>query len=917
MRQRDDENHPADSGYLELASIRDKEKAALPISHTMSFGISMPTMVSTTPSRPPPRLLRKDSETRQRGISSTNTLTTDNRTSKRGSTPKDSLFHQDAVYSKTGNSPMRSTLRHQNAVHLDNDSEPEEVSKTPFMNTRTLRREISTDNIEAPESHPHSQNTRTSSRLEMSMSAENHNNIRETASPDELHFPVSQHKSLARSSSERSISRVDIDNINGSNSDHGYSRLSRISYTKDDSRVSTNPNTAAEVVDVDDVRASYSRGLSAGENSQENITTKRETKTSTQLLHERISMLGQSRTPRLSKSKSITSSQPFQVHYPDLSQSRSEFASNPEGRDQGMRKSITMNENDEHESRSSRAKTSTSQATEYDDGRQKIGDDEPRQQARTQRASSEAKSSSTTRHPSTEDLPDSMPRSPSPVRAFTNDAKETATLQTTPSRFGKSLTASKHRLQSIMKSAKGIFSSGASRADEPLDNWPEMEDESNPKSNVTYPHFESHMDDVQIDQRPETPTPTSPKDDQTKDSMDREQYTPDHMESDEDMSEESVSLAKSRPGQTANAPTSTVSNVSQPGQVRPQGEQDTSHAPTDTEQPTFQSSRQSNTTSTDSVPDHRRPAPAKKPLPNTQKTRPGSLNIRLGALPSQRIQKLNNLPTESETKNNTTTVPRTGNQKPNNPGLQSAGSRTSNLASSQVRAKGTVSAQAMKEQVSLSRISPDIQVVPELTCDIQERETQRKAPAATGREKENTKEREPAEKSNEPRKPALQAIERGRLENAAKKLQLQQQQQTQTQARTRQAAAASRSSTDVTQKQPTQRASVTQPPARPTSRLGSMTSAPSFKPGGYLAPNTSKSTKRPLEEDQGATGSRLPARKPSVIQQVDGKRRRTEEEADISVKPTMAPPIRQSAVRKVCGVISNVSFLVTSSMSCH
>lgn len=72
-----------------------------------------------------------------------------------------------------------------------------------------------------------------------------------------------------------------------------------------------------------------------------------------------------------------------------------------------------------------------------------------------------------------------------------------------------------------------------------------------------------------------------------------------------------------------------------------------------------------------------------------------------------------------------------------------------------------------------------------------------------------------------------------------------------------------------------------------------------------MASNQPKSAKRPLGEDQGAASSRFPVRKLSVVQQFDGKRRKTEEEADYGAKPTMAPPIRQSAVRKVCEVIND------------
>lgn len=653
----------------------------------------MPTMVSTTPARPPARLLGKDSEIGQREVPRAASSTTEARQSNPGSRTRGPLFNQRSRLSETDHPPLRSVPHDQYAGNNDSDDEPEEMAKTPFTNT--ARQETSNGNTRAPGSHLNNQNTRVSDRMRTSAFVEDHATYREPAPPTKPPSPLPQNGAITRPSRERSLSRGYIESMNRSNSSHDHPRLSQSSYIKDDNRA----NIHERSVDNGATHGSFSKDRFADEDLQDRAATKRETKTSTQLLHERISMLGQSRPPRLSKSKSITASQPFQVHYPDLSQSKSEYASNPDGTERLSRKTLTMNDNAEHTVPPSRAKASFSQTLEDGDQRAPTGNDELRQQTRSQRTSLERRS--LTRQPSVEEPPYAMPQSLSPVRAPTNDLRETPTSQTSPSRFGKSLTASKMRLQSIMKSAKGIFSGGAPKSDNSLHNRPENSDELNAKGNVTYPQLYDYVDS-QADQRPETPTPASPKDGQLKNSVDRGQYTPHHAESGEAMSEENIDFLTNKPTRTANMPTSAASNATQLGQTRQQTGRNTNNAPTYDEQQASRSVRQSNTTITGSAPDYRQPAI--KPIQNTQNTRPAPSNIRLGALPSQCIQMNNAISAESEMKDNMTNAPRAVNQKPSNSGLQSTGARTSNMAPAQTRQRAAVTAQARREQVNSSHV---------------------------------------------------------------------------------------------------------------------------------------------------------------------------------------------------------------------
>ena len=88
--------------------------------------------------------------------------------------------------------------------------------------------------------------------------------------------------------------------------------------------------------------------------------------------------------------------------------------------------------------------------------------------------------------------------------------------------------------------------------------------------------------------------------------------------------------------------------------------------------------------------------------------------------------------------------------------------------------------------------------------------------------------------------------------------------------------------------------------ARPPSRLHNVPAHPSF-PNAHLQNPAKPANKRvfnPDTEDEPSVQGRLQGA--PLYQQNDGKRRRTEDEElqEIRVRPTMAPPIRQSGIRK-------------------
>lgn len=94
--------------------------------------------------------------------------------------------------------------------------------------------------------------------------------------------------------------------------------------------------------------------------------------------------------------------------------------------------------------------------------------------------------------------------------------------------------------------------------------------------------------------------------------------------------------------------------------------------------------------------------------------------------------------------------------------------------------------------------------------------------------------------------------------------------------------------------------------SRPPSRLGSI--QPYGRPINPPAPNPAKPPKRGMDED---AGHRPAVAKPSNVRPSgEHKRRKTEDEHNPMqpVRPTMAPPIRQSNIRKVCtNVPQNIS----------
>ncbi|KAI5291620.1 ubiquitin-protein ligase peroxin 12 [Ascosphaera aggregata] len=278
-----------------------------------------------------------------------------------------------------------------------------------------------------------------------------------------------------------------------------------------------------------------------------------------------------------------------------------------------------------------------------------------------------------------------------------------------------------------------------------------------------------------------------------------------------------------------------------------------------------------------------------KPTRNaTTKTRPTPLSIRVGTLSTQRIPLSSSTFVNPAESSNSSTVPH--HQQPLNRSLKKKPS-TSTLHSSTTGFKNSTSSSASTAKTKAALAAEKRKQ--------QEEARQQEVSRVEAERREREREKLVAE---DPKKLAhKQAIEKRRMEVARK---MEQQ----------------RNGTAAGNEKPV--LSVPRgeaPAARPPSRYGGIAPpVPSSRPSGYpLVINPAKPPKRPLD---GEGAPRPAVRKPSVVQQIDGKKRRTDEEMEqqqqqqqqdqslhqqqqqqqsMPVRPTMAPPTRPSQARKM------------------
>ncbi|KOC17810.1 inner centromere protein [Aspergillus flavus AF70] len=275
----------------------------------------------------------------------------------------------------------------------------------------------------------------------------------------------------------------------------------------------------------------------------------------------------------------------------------------------------------------------------------------------------------------------------------------------------------------------------------------------------------------------------------------------------------------------------------------------------------------------------RPPRPTRETL-QKPKPQPQPVSIRVGSALSRHIPLASSSVSGAAESSVPAPTPASASKQPT---LKKKASNSSlHTASSNSSFKSSVSSQTQRKAQLASERKREQEEREARRREEQRRELERKRAAQQQEEtrRQEMRSRAEAERrerlaSEDPKKAAqMQAIEKRRLENA-RRLERQGSQQPEM-------------NTTHPPERPASQA------ARPASRLGSM--QPYNRTINPPQPNPAKPPKRGLDDEP---GHRSAAPKPGTMQPSgETKRRRTEDEHNPVMRPTMAPPIRQSNIRK-------------------
>ncbi|KAL4863639.1 hypothetical protein BDV12DRAFT_177259 [Aspergillus spectabilis] len=627
----------------------------------------------------------------------------------------------------------------------------------------------------------------------------------------------------------------------------------------------TGHRTTQAVEDSDRMDVDEIREASNEVSDTDTKATKLHNKSSTQRLHEKICMLGKMQPSRPTKSIPAVAGLSARVSYPELP------AAKPEAKQEGTAKPreatppSTTNVDDDwikpmsspfqpvpkSQTISKYTVPPTSDAPEEPSSLIKSKPEEPRTIVR--------QASETARDKSTTPIFSSPQRFGHQKSASVNiDAKMTTTPIGSPSRQDGPLSASKSRLQSIVRSAKGLFTSsgGISAAARKEASSPEA-----PRAQLQ----RAQTDLARTSQRPLSVfSPPRQEGRRTRSSTEREEK---RKQEEERKREEELDKARQEKvrvmPKTARERSHTESEARPPAPMPPSSPIRAQTKPTREVEPAADVSKPAQP----SIPQPTRPndrRPTKPTREPQQKPKPQPVSIRVGSVLSRQI------PTAVASTESSIPVPPpsaskapTLKKKASNSSLHTASSNSSfkSSASSQTQRKAQLASERKREQEEREARRKEEQ----------RRELERKRAAQQSRAEAERRER----LAEDPKKAAqMQAIEKRRLENA-RRLERQGSQQP-----------------DVAPTQSERTAQPQREPARPASRLGSVLGRPINQP----VPNPAKPPKRGPEED----ANHRQVAKPGAMQPSgETKRRRTDDEQNrASMRPTMAPPIRQSNIRK-------------------
>ncbi|RAH47232.1 uncharacterized protein BO95DRAFT_472459 [Aspergillus brunneoviolaceus CBS 621.78] len=623
-----------------------------------------------------------------------------------------------------------------------------------------------------------------------------------------------------------------------------------------------------------------------GESDVDTKASKVHTKSSTQRLHEKISMLGKLQPSRPTKSiPAVSRLSTAQVTYPDLPISKPE--TRPEVPSQKPRDAPTaepMQIDDDWIKPMNSPYRSNTQAHQRTDSK-----DTKLSGARILRAAEDDRSSAidntrsatgtTTTAKRTSDVGRGKSTTPlysSPQRPGhqkSASAHIDSQLSTTPvgspapERWDGPLSASKSRLQSIVQSAKGLFTNtggvaAAARKEASSPEQPRLRPSGRPISEL--------MDKPQRPQSAHILSPPRQEGRRTRSSTEREEKRRQMELEKRERQEEHESRA------TSEAPAAPTS------QRLPKLQKSSK----ETE---FATETESKPAAPSSIPQQQQAKgrPVKPTRETLQKPRPQPVSIRVGSALSRPIT-LGSSTMSSGMRESSVPAPTPGSAvKP--PTLKKKASNSSlHTASSNSSFKSSMSTQSQRKAQLASERKREQEEREARRREEQRRELERKRAAQQQEEarRQDMRSRAEAERrerivAEDPKKAAqLQAIEKRRLESQ-RRLERQGSQQPETHPERSASQAAQRSELGT---------------MRPASRLGSI--QPFHRSVNQPQPNPAKPPKRGLDEE---ANQRPTALKTGTVQPAgESKRRRTEDEQNrmSSMRPTMAPPIRQSNIRK-------------------
>ncbi|GKZ19723.1 hypothetical protein AbraIFM66951_009792 [Aspergillus brasiliensis] len=627
-------------------------------------------------------------------------------------------------------------------------------------------------------------------------------------------------------------------------------------------------------------------------------------KSSTQLLHEKISMLGKLQPSRPTKSiPSVPGLSTAQVTYPELPTAKTEAkqeASGSKSREtpapdaaadddwikplnSPARPDIRASQKADSMGKHSSARIARA-AEEERLSADKERDVHPPEEPRTisKHASNAARGKSSTPSYSSPQRPNHQKS----ASANIDNHMSTTPVGSPAERYDGPISASKSRLQSIVQSAKGLFMNtggvtAAARVESASPDPPRLRHTGR-----------LDTDRYRESQRPQSTQPPSPPRQEgrrTRSSTEREekrrQKELEDRQREEEQAERTRQLEKQRamklkaPQEKPTGEHEARAPTTESATVLPT--QKTSHLQKSSKEPELSVEAGSKLAAPSSVSqqqsskqNERRPL---KPAREVQKPKPQPVSIRVGSALSRQI------PLASQVSSNTreSSVPAPTPASASKPStLKKKASNTSlHTASSNSSFKSSMSSQSQRKAQLASERKREQEEREARRREEQRRELERKRTAQQQEEarRQEMRSRAEAERrerlaAEDPKKAAhMQAIEKRRLENQ-RRLERQGSQQPETAPRSELGA------------------------ARPASRLGSI--QPFNRSINQPQPNPAKPPKRGLDDE----ANHRPTTSKTATMQPSGetKRRRTEDEQSrmSSMRPAMAPPIRQSNIRK-------------------